>query len=333
MPRIDPKMLDCVVYLYDSAESAATGENCGGTGFIVSAPFKERPDLSLAYCVTNWHVAVQQGNVFIRINKLDGGTEIAISEPHQWQFNPKFDIAIIEFPFKHDVYKMTMMPIEGFLTEPLAAEKKVGPGDSVFMVGRFMDHDGKMTNVPAVRFGHISVNPAPIKQEIGPYADAYCIDLHSRPGHSGSPVFVYRLPGYDLETAAPPSDGTKHVVTTEHNMLMLLGIHFAQFPERWQIGKTGLVTESDSEPLIREGAYVKGMSGMTCVLPAWNIRQVLEHPKFQEHRRRLIAQAGPRPDSHPVSESEPSTKADNPSHKEDFSRLLDAAVKGPKSSQ
>ena len=25
------------------------------------------------------------------------------------------------------------------------------------MVGRFMDHDGRMTNMPAVRFGHISV--------------------------------------------------------------------------------------------------------------------------------------------------------------------------------
>ena len=110
---------------------------------------------------------------------------------------------------------------------------------------------------------------------------------------------------------------------------MLLGIHFAQFPERWQIDKTGLVTKADSEPLIREGAYVRGMSGMTCVLPAWSIKQkaggtsetagaAASHSGAGRSTARIT----------PCSEFEPSIMADNPSHKEDFSRLLDAVVKG-----
>lgn len=59
------------------------------------------------------------------------------------------------------------------------AEEEFGPGDDVFMVGRFMDHAGKDRNHPALRCGNIAMNPTPIIQENGAKADAYCIDLHS----------------------------------------------------------------------------------------------------------------------------------------------------------
>ena len=124
MPRIDPKALDCVVYLYDSEEKAKKGTDCGGTGFIVDAPLKDRRDLSAFYCVTNWHVAVDQGNVFVRVNQLNGGTDIVGYDLHDWQFDPRFDIAVAAFPYKRAIHKITMVALEGFLTEALAAEKE-----------------------------------------------------------------------------------------------------------------------------------------------------------------------------------------------------------------
>ena len=50
---------------------------------------------------------------------------------------------------------------------------------------RFIDHDGGQKNQPALRFGNVSMNPTPIRQDNGVEAEAYCIDLHSRSGYSG----------------------------------------------------------------------------------------------------------------------------------------------------
>lgn len=70
------------------------------------------------------------------------------------------------------------------------------------------------------------------------------------------------------------------------NFLGLLGIHFAQFPERWQIGEGKKIpaTTPSGVPLIQEGGYIKGLSGMTCVLPAWSIQKVLDMPKLKHGR-------------------------------------------------
>src|SRR5208337_5394725 len=87
-----------------------------------------------------------------------------------------------------------------FATEEIVSEYGIGVGDDVFMVGRFINHEGSPTYLPATRFGNISVMPFPILKspQKGP---SYCIDMHSRPGFSGSPVFVYRTPGGNLDVA------------------------------------------------------------------------------------------------------------------------------------
>jgi hypothetical protein len=87
-----------------------------------------------------------------------------------------------------------------FANERDVAAEGIGPGEDVFMVGRFMDHDGGAINQPAVRFGNISTMPANIKQPNGVIRPCYCIDLHSRAGFSGSPVYAFRTFGQDLST-------------------------------------------------------------------------------------------------------------------------------------
>ncbi len=107
-------------------------------------------------------------------------------------------------------------------------------------------------------------------------------------------------------------------------------IHWGQFPEKWPVGAK-ISADEMAEPETMLGAnsqYVRGMSGMTCVAPAAAILEALDLPKLREHRAtqdpivaQYISQEGA-----PVEEREPSAKADNPSHKEDFKRLLGAAT-------
>ena len=111
----------------------------------------------------------------------------------------------------------------------------------------------------------------------------------------------------------------------------LLGIHWGQFPEKWEIiGKTKPTKkEARRKALITDGKYVDGLSGMTCVCPSYDMLEVLEMPDLKEEREtieaKFIADYGHPPKTE-TAESAPSTKADNPLHKEDFNSLLVSAA-------
>jgi hypothetical protein len=197
-----------------------------------------------------------------------------------------------------------------FVTREKVESERLGPGEDVFMVGRFVDHDGGPVNKPAVRFGNISVMPTAIEQPTKTMADAFCIDVHSRSGYSGSPVFVYRTPGYDLEPRVAGSPTA--ILTAGVNYLGLLGIHFSQFKELWEVTEQGKSAENAfREPLITTGKYIQGLSGMTCVLPAWTILEILNLPKLKrlraEHERSAAAIAPTQPpeteSARPVTEA------------------------------
>jgi hypothetical protein len=282
MPRIPPYYLDNVCYLYDSEESARAGREFGGTGFLVTVRSEQFPKLLLwAYAVTNWHVACQ-GSSVIRINTVDGGIDIFPFGPEDWEFDPRFDIAVVPIPLVFKRHKYALMPTDAFLTREKMIEEMVGPGEDLFMVGRFVDHDGGQVNLPAVRFGNLSVMPTIIEQPNGKSAESFCVDLHSRSGYSGSPVFIYRTPGFNLEELR--KEGPPDILYAGTSLLSLLGIHFAQFPEEWEIVNKITSSREARNPLITEGRYVKGLSGMTCVLPAWHILDVLNSEKLKKQR-------------------------------------------------
>jgi hypothetical protein len=53
----------------------------------------------------------------------------------------------------------------------------------------------------------------------------------------------------------------------------------------WEVTSAGkLRNEASGEPLLTDGKYIKGLSGMTCVLPAWSIREVLDMPILKNMR-------------------------------------------------
>src|SRR5690349_12749248 len=73
MPKIERRLLDTVVYLYQDRADAEVGKDFGGTGFLVALPGEMFPEqTTYFYAVTNWHVAVRDGFSTIRINTIDG---------------------------------------------------------------------------------------------------------------------------------------------------------------------------------------------------------------------------------------------------------------------
>ena len=333
MPKLSPETLDLACYLYRDEKSARAGEEFGGTGFLVAMRSEVHPNVTHMYAVTNWHVACRDGFSVVRLNTRKGETDTFAFGPEDWEFDPRYDIAAVPIPVKHDVHQAVFIGTDRFITKEKIEGWEFGPGEDVFMVGRFVDHDGGLVNRPAVRFGNISVMPTPIEQPNGRMADSYCIDLNSRTGYSGSPVFLYRTPGYDLTDVVKEGDG--NLLLAGVNFLGFLGIHFAQFPEFWEFadGPKKKAAKESGEPLLLGGKYVKGLSGMTCVLPAWNILEVLNMPNLKARRDRdnqVFTAHYAKQGAAPVAEAASEPKDANPQGREDFTRLLNAAVRKPR---
>jgi hypothetical protein len=118
---------------------------------------------------------------------------------------------------------------------------------------------------------------------------SYIVDVHSRTGFSGNPVYVYR-PGGTTSIGGQAVMGTGGIGVASRRMwgigndtqLKLLGIQWGQFPEQWEIGKK-TAQETAEAPLVTEGGYVTGFSGMSCVIPATDIPLLLALPELKRH--------------------------------------------------
>lgn len=184
VPRIPAHALTTTVFLYRSIDDAISGNEVGGTGFLVGIE-TVIPGSFHVYFVTNWHVACSGGASVVRVNKHGGGCDVFEYDPSEWQFLPSYDIAVIPASLNSAIHDIGLIPLTGLLRKENKEKLRIGPGDDVFMVGRFVDHGDTNINMPAVRFGNISMDPAPIAQPNGIKADAYCIDMHSRSGFLG----------------------------------------------------------------------------------------------------------------------------------------------------
>ena len=220
----------------------------------------------------------------LRLEKRDGdGIYIHKTDPSKWFSLDKYDIAVTPVPASLvNEHQVNAVHASMFLTQERKESEKIGVGEDVFMIGLYVDLRALGKQPPSVRFGNISMDPYPIEQFDGSIADSYCIDMRSRGGYSGSPVFVYRTPGYDLEDQLASNLSEASILLSGTNHLSLLGIHWGQFPEIWEVTSEGSLKDDvgaseAKEPLLTDGKYIKGLSGMTCVLPAWSIREVLDH--------------------------------------------------------
>jgi hypothetical protein len=358
MPRLNPRFKHMAFFLY--GRSPQTGRIVGplGTGFFIGLEADRVWYLRHHYAVTCYHVAVKVGASIIRINTKDGSSRFIELEPHEWQFiRGGDDICAVDITDRiTDQDEYSVIP-PGLVTwKDFITDEQVEIGEDGFMLGLFADHPGKKQNLVAARFGNLSLlahDGELIEQPNEIKRPSHIFDMRSRPGFSGSPVFIYRTPAGDLRTTSErgrfeaveramqratdrPRWGASSIdvladMEMENNtFLMLLGVHAGQYPE-WVEARKIKKTLGEVDDIVRDRDKLKIPSSMAVVAPAWEIINLLNLPVFQAQRQERDKRMNeerekknvPEPES--VTPAEPLADDANPNHLADFTRLVDVA--------
>jgi hypothetical protein len=191
----------------------------------------------------------------------------------------------------------------------------IAVGEDVFMLGLFIDQSGHEHHAPLARFGNISMLASKSSRvAMGSRSyESYIVDMRSRSGFSGSPVFAYRTFGTNLQShtyeaieldlsglhLGADSTGLRNrqarVNARVDPMVKLLGIHYAQFHEPVKLQGLSVIDDVREEirHLVTGETFVQGLSGMTCVAPAWKIEELLECEALAQERQRIAGHEPP----------------------------------------
>jgi hypothetical protein len=354
MPRLNPQLSDCVFYLYGINPKTGKVEGPLGTGSIVGRPSQADGSAYNLYGVTNWHVALERGASIIRLNTHNGKTRFLRYELTDWQFIPRHDdIAAIDLAddLSQTTDEIMFIGEKQFISREILEQFGIWLGEDVFMIGLYVNQDGGARNIPCGRFGNLSMvanEQAPIEQPNKMMRPSHLVDMRSRSGFSGSPVFVYRIPEADLSRPPFPLDSdvtySKHGIfaepssdlrgrtTIKDHLLGLLGIHCSQFLEPTKVAKSPNQSKERIGDPINEGddLYIPG--SMNIVIPAWCVTELLDLDIFERARQKREPAFRRAMLKRPQAEAVALPESDkNSSHREDFTALLDTAVRKPQS--
>lgn len=274
MPRIDDNYLDCVIYLYPTKEVAMQGKKIGGTGFLVALP--SEVEGFYYYAVTNSHVIREGRSPVIRLNTKEGATDILELKDGDWIHHPDHDnLAVTPIALHSDNFKYQALNRDlVFIDKYFIAEHDIGIGDDVFMVGRFINHEGTQSNIPALRFGNIAMMPEePVKHHKGHMQESFLVEMRSIGGYSGSPVFVY-IPAFSQR----PREAGVHPGLARSKP-RLLGVDWGH------ILREEKIIDGSGNPHSL-GWKVKTNTGMAAVVPAWRLNDLLNIGELVTQRQK-----------------------------------------------
>jgi hypothetical protein len=299
------------------------GWKYGGTGFLLRW---EEEGLFFNYLITCRHVAAKlDAGFYIRANTVMDVADHEEVTSIEWACpdDMNVDLAIAEFALARAKWDVAYLDGNRFRIDS-AADPYLGGiscGDPVSIVGLYRLREGNRKNVPIVHSGHIAALADPgelitVKGRDGSEINAACylVEVQTLDGLSGSPVFVHRF--VELPYAGPDGEALASI-----GDVRLLGV----YQGAWD-GRPGEILAED-----------KGLSGkhrvpvgMGLVVPHDMLyRTIMEHPKLKSSREKAIknrraSKAASMDDGfgndHPASDV-------NPSHQEDFTRLLGEAAK------
>jgi hypothetical protein len=269
--------INCAVYIYPDDEGANGGFPAGGTAFIIQMPLNIE-GWSQDYVVTAAHVieddTVGTGPV-LRINSGDRKFQLIRTRHESWFIEEKDDLAIMPLDIPREGLDYGAIPTEGFLTKDLIEQHKFGPGNEVFVVGRFVGQEGTTKNTPTVRFGSIALMPhEPFKRPPpkGVLEEALLVEFRSLGGYSGSPVFLCEIPFHLRSRAA----GVRTWSFNPH----LLGVDLGHLPDRKRVQKKTGTRLVDEEP----PRYYEVNTAMSVVVPAWRLLSLLDREDVVQER-------------------------------------------------
>jgi hypothetical protein len=237
------------------------------------------------YVVTNSHVIREASATVIRLKLKDGSPYILETKDNIWiHHSDGDDVAVSGVGLNGasaEAFRFNWISSTKFITKSQVQRYNIGPGDEVFMVGRFIEHGGKETNLPVVRFGFIAMLPHEgIRHPRGIDQESFLVEMFSLGGFSGSPAFVYFRP-FSLR----PGPGEAPVTTVqtisqieEKNIgPLLLGINWGHILSRLPV-KDGV------EQSVPNNWYVESNTGFAGVVPAWKIHELLYSDELIESR-------------------------------------------------
>jgi hypothetical protein len=266
--RIADEFLRCIVYIYPDEGSAAEGKWAGGSGFLVHSAWSDgHRMLDDNFVVTNRHVIHEMGEPFIRVNRRDGGIAVIRTNRNRWRHHPdNDDVSALRFDALSEEHDLLGLNESAFVDSLVISNYNLGIGDDVAMVGRLVEHDGRLRNLPTARFGTLAMMPGEqFKNRFDHEQESFLVDCQSMPGFSGSPVLLL----------FPSSARSSQALLT--SMVWLLGIDWMHVNEKEPI------RTPDGEKS-KDGLFVKANSGVAGVIPAWRIRQLLDTWKVREDR-------------------------------------------------
>jgi len=350
--QVAEEIRNCTVFIGIPTQ---LGFSVAGTGFLMGV---DQGDYSFCYLVTAAHLiwpgrasdktgTVPEGKVHLRLNRLNGASPKLIGvENNQWRFHRDRRVDLCVLPMgalieaddsEIDAASISLTGMA--LTPEKITQFGVCVGDEIFITGAFVGRVGERKNIPIVRIGNIAAMPEEPISFGSPRKPAYLIETRSLGGVSGSPVFV------NLQTqrinAAPKSyddpkgnnDATKWraaKILPYFLLGMLLGSHSGQYAGDF-------ISETDTDIFVPKDADFN--AGISVVMLVADIAEFLESDDMAKPRIAAIEEhrkvTGYKPSGASVGQTVPSKKAeaesesDNSDHKEDFTRLLNAAAKTP----
>ncbi len=312
--RVSEKVLSCVCFLGrdDSGSFLAYG-----TGFFAVMVTGER---LFQHIVAARHVIedINFDPICMRLNRSDGRIQHTYTHKEHWVFHPDpaVDIAVCPTDVPPEQYDIAHVHLgEEVATPDVFRDEKIGLGEDVFMAGLFTRHIGQTANSPIVRIGTLAGMPTEKVETNRGLVHAYLVETRSIAGLSGSPVFLHMAPLRVMgDGEVRQSRGKPH-----YFLGVMQGHHVTSDP-------IDVASPDDSTPGDMN-------TGIGVVIPAERVSEVIDLPVLREAREMIAEKM--RKGSGFVEDSakgkEPPATDENPQHREDFSRLLDAAVPGNKS--
>jgi hypothetical protein len=199
-----------------------------------------------------------------------------LTDERAWVRHPAGDdLAVCQILFDPKIYKFHYVNRGSFLDKETISQFNIGPGDDAFVVGRFINHEGKQRNNPTVRFGCVAQMPLePIRQDTGFDQESFLVEIRSIGGYSGSPVFTH-IPRYN--------SGAYRINTNWEYGPWLLGVDWGHI-HNWEP-----VRDAAGRPVDPSGppwrTQVRMNTGMMAVVPAWKLAELLDDGPVAENRR------------------------------------------------
>jgi hypothetical protein len=313
--------------VFFGVKNSEGGITYGGTGFLVAVPFSR--DYAVHYLVTCRHVAKHLDVDFvIRGNDRDGSAFALDVDQLQWVYHQDdtVDVAIAPLLLHEQAWDRVYLPIDVFLGD--AEKPNVLCGDDIAIVGLFRLHFGKGRNIPIVHSGTIAAladanEKVPIEDRVSgkiTLTEAHLVEAQTLEGLSGSPVFIQQYAGLPFEQ---PSFAGRQETVFAMGAVRLLGMYSGA----WD-GRPGTILEKDKN---LSNANYRVPVGMGAVVPGEKIVEVIMGKFQSDVRQNKIKDAEPPPattDDAFSTRAVPATDA-NPTHREDFMRLVGAAARKP----